>query len=48
VHFTPALELRNEYWHYVDNVHTVTPMETPLTASKNSDVLSEVLQVRFP
>jgi hypothetical protein len=43
-HFTKQLQLMVEYDHFIDNVHL--PGTTP--AGKHGDVLSTVLQVRYP
>jgi hypothetical protein len=43
-HFTKALQLMVEYDHFIDNVHA--PGSQP--AGKHGDVLSTVLQVRYP
>jgi hypothetical protein len=50
IHFTSSLQSMTEYNHFVDNVHAVATGTTPegSPAGKNGDVLSEVLQVRFP
>jgi hypothetical protein len=50
IHFTSQLQSMTEYNHFVDNVHAVATATTPegAPASKNGDVLSQVLQVRFP
>jgi hypothetical protein len=43
-HFTKPLQLMVEYGHFIDNVHA--PGAQP--AGKHGDVLSTVLQVRYP
>ena len=43
-HFTKQLQLMVEYNHFIDNVHA--PGTPP--AGKHGDVLSTVLQVRYP
>jgi hypothetical protein len=44
VHFVKQLQLMVEYDHFIDNVHV--PGASP--AGKHGDVLSSVLQVRYP